>query len=448
MEQIVLYKIIHVLNNFLPHQTAGTEVYTYSLCNYLETEGLKVKVVIPNRSLDFSDDYFYEGIEIHRYAEPTIIDRKLIMGFRKPDGLNSFKDFLDLERADIVHFHELAGSNGIGIEHILLAKASGAKVIMTFHLAGYSCKTGTLVQPDGLLCEGKIDERICGSCYLHHRGLGWMSVSTIQLSRLSKRCGIDFRKLNHPLGTLLGTAIIIDKVKKDLFELVDHCDQVVCLTNWYEEILLKNGIEPSKISVIKQGLPYGISKFNGSIILESGIKPLKLMFLGRISAFKGLHLLIEALTGLEAGAVELSIYGNSEVGDYESDLRKKTIRMTNVNWLGKLNQPDVISTMAGHDVLCLCSTFSEMSPLVIQEAKAAGIPVLASNVYGNAEQIKDGVDGLLFDFNNVESLKIQINRLIQDRNLLKQLKNNTREPRSFEEVGKEYLRLYNKVLAS
>jgi glycosyltransferase involved in cell wall biosynthesis len=442
-------KVLQILNHFLPQQTAGTEVYTDALSRQLQQLGVDVKVLIPNYGKRTDADYEYDGLAVHQYAEPSIVDRSLIMGFRIPDGLKHFTLYLQQEQPDLVHFHELAGSNGITLQHVQAAKATGAKVIMTFHLAGYSCKTGTLVRTNQELCDGKIDERICGSCYLQYRGLKWMSLPTIQLSRISKSCGIDFRKMNHSLGTLLGTANIIDKVKKDLFELVDLSDQVVCLTNWYEEILLMNGIDASKISLIKQGLPYGGFQNIKSVKNESDIiKPLKLMFLGRISPFKGLHLLIEALIGLGEGAVELSIYGNSEVGDYESNLRRITIGMANVHWLGRLNQSEVIITMVKHDVLCLCSTFSEMSPLVIQEAKAAGIPVLASNVYGNSEQIKDGVDGLLFDFNNVDSLQIQIKRLIQDRNLSQQLKSNISAPRSFEEVGNEYLRLYNKVLAS
>jgi glycosyltransferase involved in cell wall biosynthesis len=442
-------KILHVLNNFLPHQTAGTEVYAYSLCNYLLNNSIDSNVVIPNFGKKYSENYKYQSVQVHQYAEPTRIDRMLILGFRDPDGLISFGNYLKTEGADLIHFHELAGSNGITLQHVQVAKASGAKVIMTFHLAGYSCITGTLVRASQELCDGKIDERICGSCYLKYRGLKWMSLPTIQFSRLSRSCGVDFRKMNHSIGTLLGTANIIDKVKKDLFELVNQCDQVVCLTNWYEEILLRNGIEASKITLIKQGLPHRSFQEIKSLTNESNIiKPLKLMFLGRISPFKGLHLLINALMGLESDSVELSIYGNSEVGNYESDLRRKTIGMANVHWLGKLNQSEVINTMVKHDVLCLCSTFSEMSPLVIQEAKAARLPVLASNVYGNAEQIKDGVDGLLFDFNSVESLQNQIKRLIQDRNLSQQLKSNISAPRSFEEVGKEYIRLYNKVLAT
>jgi glycosyltransferase involved in cell wall biosynthesis len=87
-----------------------------------------------------------------------------------------------------------------------------------------------------------------------------------------------------------------------------------------------------------------------------------------------------------------------------------------------------------------------MSPLVIQESNAAGIPVIASNVYGNAEQISHNHNGLLFEFNNVNDLREQIIRCLNERSLLQDLTKNIKPPRSFKEVGREYLDLYNNLL--
>ena len=430
----------------MPQQTAGTEVYTHALCRFLQLNNVITQVIIPNFGQIESKVYNHEGVDVFQYPEPTAVDRALIMGFRKPGGLKSFGNFIERENPDIVHFHELAGSNGITLEHVKLAKLMGFKVMMTFHLAGYSCKAGTLVQNGINLCNGLIDEFTCGRCYLKHKGSTWSSSPLAKISEISKKMGADFRTLNHPIGTLLGTANIIGKLKTDLIELVNVCDQIVCLTNWYREILVKNGIDPLKIRVIEQGLPFdSIKMTNSSGFLEKG-RPLKLMFLGRISKFKGLHLLLDALANFPKEEVELSIYGNSEEGEYENNLRNKTVEMPNVNWMGKLNQSDVIPTMAQHDFLCLCSTFSEMSPLVIQEAKAAVIPVLASNVYGNAEQIIHNFNGLLFDFNNVDSLQYQIHRIMHDPELLPKLKMNITKPRSFKMVGEEYLIVYRKLV--
>ena len=49
------------------------------------------------------------------------------------------------------------------------------------------------------------------------------------------------------------------------------------------------------------------------------------------------------------------------------------------------------------------SRWRENAPLVILEARAAGCPVVAPEIGGIPELIQDGVDGYLFEPNNVES---------------------------------------------
>jgi glycosyltransferase involved in cell wall biosynthesis len=174
--------------------------------------------------------------------------------------------------------------------------------------------------------------------------------------------------------------------------------------------------------------------------------PLRILFLGRINKLKGLHLLLETLSSINATLVELSIYGNSDDYQYESVLRAKTSQLSNIHWKGKLSQSEVIPTMRKYDILFLGSTFSEMSPLVIQEAFAAGLPVLASNVHGNAEQIKHGINGLLFKFNDKADLKYQIEKLINDPSYIQKLSENIIKPKPFDNVAEQYLELYNDML--
>jgi len=77
-----------------------------------------------------------------------------------------------------------------------------------------------------------------------------------------------------------------------------------------------------------------------------------------------------------------------------------------------------------------------MSPLVIQEPFAAGFSVIASNVYGDAEQILSNYNRLLFDFNNVHDLKAQILKCINEPSLLQDFIKDIKTPRLFKEVGK------------
>ncbi len=437
-------KVLQVLNHFLPKQTAGTEVYTWALSKHLQKNGFDVKVLIPNYGQVTSNNYIYDGVYVHQYAEPSVVDRSLIMGFREPDGLIHFKKYIIDERPDIIHFHELAGSSGITLNHVLFAKQSGAKVIMTFHLVGYSCKTGTLIQLGKASCDGVIDLQSCSTCYLQSTGNSNIATVLTSASTFIHNYSINTTSWQNKVGTALGIVSIIQKLKEFLNVLASQCDFVVSITDFYEKILVANGVDKNKIKVIKQGIPLDPVNYISALKIKKG--PLKLIFLGRINKYKGLHLLIDAIKDIDPHSIQLAIYGNSDDELYESSLKTETFSNKNISWNGKLFQEDVVDTLQKHDLLCLCSTISEMSPLVIQEAFAAGIPVIASRVYGNAEQITHNHNGLLFDINNVIELRMQIMRCINEPLLLQDLAKNIKPPRSFKEVGNEYIELYKNLM--
>ena len=437
-------KVFLVLNHFLPQQTAGTEVYTWALSKELQNKGVDIRVIIPNYGKTENEEYIFREIPVFKYAEPSIVDRSLIMGFRKPDGLNYFIELINNENPDIIHFQEIAGSNGINLHHIKAAKEFGAKVIMTFHLSGNSCITGNLFYKNQIPCNGVINIRKCSTCYLNSKSPSKFAEIFSFCSLIFKQIGWDTRKWNIPIGTALGTGFIMENFQERLKDLSIHSDKFVVITHWYRNILLLNGISETKVTFIPQGLPYPVS------IKKPTFFPiyntLRLVYVGRISAFKGLHLLIDAIADLSLYDIQLDIFGQSSGDYYESDLRTKSKHSKHICWKGQLKQEDVVSTMQSYDALCLCSTFSEMSPLVIQEAFAAKIPVIASNVPGNNEQIKDGINGLLFQFMDSNSLKDVLLRCLENKDLLKGLKNNVESPRNFSEVGDEYLTLYKDLL--
>jgi glycosyltransferase involved in cell wall biosynthesis len=437
-------KIIHVLNHFLPYQTAGTEVYTLALCKELLALDEEVQVIIPNYGADVSDAYTYEGVKVHRYAEPSVVNRSLIMGKRKPDGLQAFVNLLAQNKPDIIHFHELAGSNGITLHHVKAANATGAKVVFTFHLAGYSCKTGTLVYKGKKLCNGKMNTVKCSSCYLAYKGYAALAPILTPVSFITDALGIDASRLQNKFGTALGTATLIRRSKEQLYELAAACDMLVVLTQWYKNVLLLNGISENKITYIPQALPFR-TFINTKNNVPKNESPLRLIFIGRISAFKGLHLLLQVIRDFEEQKISLDVYGATNDAVYEKQCKAMSAGKKNVSWKGLLPTDQVVATMRQYHALCLCSTFSEMSPLVIQEAFAAGIPVIASHVYGNAEQIRHGYNGLLFRFNDVKSLRAQIQACIDDPTLLHRLAANIQPPADFNRVAAAYHQLYQKL---
>jgi glycosyltransferase involved in cell wall biosynthesis len=441
-------KVIHVLNYFLPEHIAGTEVYVFSLAKHLNPLGVTSYVVIPNFSSSENASYAFEGLTVHKYAETTKSNRDLIVGNKAPSGIHQFVELIKEINPDIVHFHEISGSNGITIHHIQATKEAGFKTFMTFHLAGMTCKTGTMMRHDKNICNGVMNEKICGTCFLHARKAGFLANPLIALSILASRMNINPLKWSYSVSTALGSVQVIKDLIFNFKILEKNTDKLIVLTDWYEKVLLSNGVDISKIKKIKQGLPLKVVKHSTAITteVENNRLPIKLIYIGRIAPQKGLNDLLEAISNFNAAEFSLFIYGHSGDMLFEKEMRRKSSAMKHVFWMGKLEQTDVIPTLQLHDILCLCSTFSEMSPLVIQEAFAAGIPVLASNVPGNAEQIEHDYNGLLFQFKDPGSLTIQLKRILNEKELLDSLVSNISTPRSFSEVAHEYLEQYHHVL--
>ena len=122
--------------------------------------------------------------------------------------------------------------------------------------------------------------------------------------------------------------------------------------------------------------------------------------------------------------------------------------MGNVALKGSLNPELVIETIQQYDIICIPSAVSEMGPFVLKEAFAAGIPAIASNVYGNAEQITDGINGWLFNFNDINDLKNKLQLLIKDPLLIVKASQHITPVKSFETVADEHEKLYTEIVGA
>ena len=92
--------------------------------------------------------------------------------------------------------------------------------------------------------------------------------------------------------------------------------------------------------------------------------------------------------------------------------------------------------------LIVPSIWWENSPLVIQEAFAAGRPVLCSNVGGMAEKVEDGVNGLHFRVNNAADLARLMERCSTAPELWNKLRQGIPTPPAIEETVDRLLALY------
>jgi glycosyltransferase involved in cell wall biosynthesis len=130
---------------------------------------------------------------------------------------------------------------------------------------------------------------------------------------------------------------------------------------------------------------------------------------------KGVDILLRALAILRSQGlpVRLRAAGPFETPQYERQMKRLTQQLglgAVVEWTGFTR--DVDAELARMDVFVLPSLFGEGLPLVVLEAMAAGVPVVASRVEGTPEAIRDGRDGLIVQPGDPHDLAAALKRVI------------------------------------
>jgi glycosyltransferase involved in cell wall biosynthesis len=261
--------------------------------------------------------------------------------------------------------------------------------------------------------------------------------SPFLLGRLGARYA---KKLNLPLvftfHTLydqyvhyipIGQNITKEITKKYCADFCNHCDLVIVPTEIIGKHLQSWGVR-SAIKAIPTGIKIQDFRTNEKdwVHRKFGINPsCKLLIsVGRLGKEKNFAFIIRSFKSIAESIPEsrLVLVGNGPEKNALENLAREIGVLEKIIFTGTLSREEIIKAYNSAHIFIFASV-TETQGLVVGEAKAAGLPIVAVKAFGISEMVEDGIDGFLTDLDMNQFIE-KINLLLTDESLRHSLSQN------------------------
>jgi glycosyltransferase involved in cell wall biosynthesis len=209
-----------------------------------------------------------------------------------------------------------------------------------------------------------------------------------------------------------GTVVLGSLARRLEVKAYRECDVLVCITETLRDILVREaGISREKIVVMHNGVDVAFfdpSRYRPKRVFDD----LVIGFVGKLSEWQGVGLLLEALSELRRDGLRLNLVVVGD-GAARTDLEKQVEALglgDRVEFVGRVPRHDVPGYIAGFDLgysgqMRLPIGVMYRSPLKLYEYMAMARPVIASNFDEAQTLIREGETGYLFELGSKDSLK-------------------------------------------
>lgn len=197
------------------------------------------------------------------------------------------------------------------------------------------------------------------------------------------------------------------------------CTKIISCSEFLRQILVQHhGQAPDKVQKIFNAY-HGpavedVAETQGEARAKLDLRSDKryLLTICRLMVWKRVDGIIEALKGLPED-VELLVAGDGDMEHEWRALAKERGLEFRVHFLGNVPHAQIPLYIRAADVFVLNSEYEGLSHTLL-EVQALGTPMVASGVCGNPEVVEDGVTGLSVDPQDPETLRIALQRLLDD----------------------------------
>jgi len=434
----VARRVLLVSHAYPPDSHAGVEVYTSRLAAELTRRGREAAVCTA-RLRPGGAQYALEQADVGGIPTFGIVQNWPYRGL--PEALEDpaidrvFGTVLDRWKPDFVAVQTLAGLS-LGVLEVLGSR--GIPHVVHLHDGWWSCPSGgQRLHPDGTNCL-PVDRARCGDCFATFQGLegpveawsrraaaklpGWVPPDALhrawnRMPGVVQRAvrGVNTAARRDPAEASRGaeTDPAIEARAARVSEVFGRVPLAVSPTDFLASSLAVDGVRARRTIVVPTGVPRPPSSPPPA---GDGDGPLRVLFLGTWVPHKGLAVLADALAALPADAarrVDARAYGPAPFAAFRADvLRRAQGRLAGHD---AVPPAEVGAVLRDADVVVVPSTWAENAPLVALEARAHGRVVVASDLGGLEELVREEEGGLRVAAGDVAAWAEALGALAADR---------------------------------
>jgi len=425
-------KVLMVVHGFPPDSWAGVEVLSLTLGRALRRRGVEVVFFVrtpgtpeeSDRSLHSSE---FDGFVVHRFVN------RLAFGgvdetYRFAPAEAAFDQVLAAERPDVVHLqHMIHLSTGL----VDRCRAASVPCVVTVSDFWPSCPKVQRLRPDGSNCTRTTPGLGCAACVKGKpRGVGLLAGLDAAAGGLPLWLAqyVPQSAPARPPGPAksLEDAASLIRRERWMADVLSRADAVVVPSACLQRDLLALGLPAGHVALSAYGMDTGwLGSGPPARVARAAGEPLRVGFIGSIVPYKGLTVLARAVARLPAGAAQIHVHGDHEGGADEvvralvgaEVAAARQAAGEAISFHGRFEHDRLGQLHAELDVLVVPSTWQEAYGITVREAHLTGTPLLASDIAGIAEGVRDGVDGLLFPPGDDAALAACLTRLLDDPEL-------------------------------
>jgi glycosyltransferase involved in cell wall biosynthesis len=365
-------KIGIVSNLYPPNINGGAEIVAHELANNLSKAGHEVFVITLSKHDDLISE---ERVRIYKiaYRNGNFVNadnayskvRRFLMriiDLQNPLIYFAFKKILLKEKPDLIHCHNI---EGISTSIWKCAHKLRIPIVQHFHDYFFICRHGNLL----------LHEKFC-----------------MKPKKLCSMRTLFFKKMiNNYVDWIISPS--------------DSCYQknIHFLSDTRKTIpykIISNGTSLTAEPLVNRDFLYDLT--------------LNVCFIGALIGHKGIQVLIDCIKEINKRNinVKFSIAGK---GQLQSSIITLSQEFTNIEYLGFINKDEKIKLLQKSHLMIFTSIWPENNPIVLLEAYAMGLPVIASQAGGVSEIIPEN---WCFTLGNSKQLSDKLTQVFYNRDLL------------------------------